>query len=255
MERSAYYQLAAIEERHWWFVYRRKLIAHMIDAFGGVHAQSVLDIGCGTGGNLPFLKAYGAQVSGLDLSEEAIALARQKFPDGDFRNGDINELGRLYAAESFDLISDFNVLYHAWVKSDLQSMRDIHRLLRPGGVFIMTEPAFTFLWRAHDRVDQGARRYTLRQLTGLLAQAGYGDVRATYFNLPAFPIAAALALVDRLGSSSAQSSEGIGELRPLPQWLNNIAGAALDLELGAIRMFGRLPLGVTIACIARKPFG
>ena len=253
MERSAYHQLAAIEDRHWWFVYRRKLIARMIDAFGGVRAQSVLDIGCGTGGNLPFLKSYGAKVIGLDSSEEAIALAREKVPGGDIRKGDINDLGHLYAADSFDLISDFNVLYHAWVRSDLQSMRDIHRLLRPGGVFISTEPAFHFLWRAHDRVDHGARRYTLRKWTGMLEQAGFGPVRGTYFNLPAFPIAAALALVDRMGLSSRQSSEGIGELRPLPEWLNSLVGAALDIELGAIRIFGRLPLGVSIACIARKP--
>ena len=70
----------------------------MIDAFGGVRAQSVLDVGCGTGGNLPFLKRYGAKVIGLDSSEEAIALAREKVPGGDIRKGDINDLGRLYAA-------------------------------------------------------------------------------------------------------------------------------------------------------------
>jgi SAM-dependent methyltransferase len=253
MERSTYYQLAAIEDLHWWFVYRRKLLAKMIDAFGGVQAQSVLDIGCCTGGNLPFLKAYGANVIGLDLSQDAIALAREKFPDGDFQKGDVNDLCRLYPAESFDLITDFNVLYHLWVKSDLQSMRDIHRLLRPGGVFISTEPAFSFLWRAHDAIDQGARRYTLGQFTGMLERAGYCPVRGTYFNFPALPAAAALALVDRLGLSPPQSNEGVGELRPPPHWLNNLMGAALDIELGAIRIFGGLPLGVSIACIARKP--
>jgi SAM-dependent methyltransferase len=254
MVRSAYYQLAAIEDLHWWFVYRRKLLATMIDAFGGVQAQSVLDIGCGTGGNLPFLKTYGASVIGLDMSEEAIALARKKFPEADFRKGDVNDLCCLFPAESFDLITDFNVLYHTWVKSDLQSMRDIHRLLRPGGVFISTEPAFNFLWRAHDVIDQGVRRYTLKQLTGMLERAGYCSVRGTYFNLPAFPVAASLALADRLGLFPVRSNEGVSELRPPPQWLNNLVGAVLDIELGAIRILGGLPLGVSIACIARKPF-
>jgi SAM-dependent methyltransferase len=254
MERAAYHQLAAIEDLHWWFVYRRKLLAQMIDAFGGVQAQSVLDIGCGTGGNLPFLKAYGANVVGLDMAEDAIALAREKFPDGDFRKGDVNDLCCLFPAESFDLITDFNMLYHTWVKSDLQSVRDIHRLLRPGGVFISTEPAFNFLWRAHDVIDQGVRRYRLGQLMGMLERTGYRPVRGTYFNLPAFPAAALLALVDRLGLSPARSNEGVSELRPLPRWLNNLVGAVLDIELGAIRIFGSVPLGVSIACIARKPF-
>jgi SAM-dependent methyltransferase len=254
MERSAYYQLAAIEDMHWWFVYRRQLVAQMIDAFGGVHGEAALDIGCGTGGNLPFLRKYCATVSGLDLSEDAIALAREKFPQEDFHRGDVNELCNLYAAGSFDLISDFNVLYHDWVKSDLQSMRDIHKLLRPGGVFILTEPAFPFLRRAHDVVDLGVRRYRLGKLTEMLKRTGYRDARGTYFNLPALPLVLLLALAARLGLSPGGKAEGVGELKLPPEWLSDLLGAVLRVELGAIKTFGRVPLGVSIACIARKPF-
>jgi SAM-dependent methyltransferase len=254
MERSAYYQLAAIEDVHWWFVYRRKLMAQMIGASGGIQGEVALDIGCGTGGNLPFLRTHCATVSGLDLSEDAIALARKKFPEGDFRHGDVNDLCDLYAAESFDLISDFSVLYHVWVKSDRQSLRDIHRLLRPGGMFIATEPALLFLRRAHDLVGHGVRRYTLGQLTGMLEEAGYHEVRASYFNLPAFPAAVLFALADRLGLSPKRQKEGVGELKLPSRWLNGMVNAMLSIELGAIKRFGCMPLGVSIACIARKRF-
>jgi len=252
MERSAYRQLAAIDQEHWWFVYRRKLIAQMIDKVGGIHADAVLDIGCGTGGNLAFLKRLCANVSGLDLMEDAISLARMRFPDADFRLGDVNNLRDLYAAGSFDLISDFNVLYHEWVKSDLKVMRDVYHLLRPGGLFILTEPAFSFLRRAHDIVGHGARRYTLRQLTAMLGKTGLRVERGTYFNLPALPPALLLALIDR-SRPPPNMEEGVRELQPPPKWINNVVSALLAAELGTIKIFGSIPIGVGIACVARKP--
>src|SRR5436190_23241966 len=108
MERAVYQQLAEIEDTHWWFVYRRKLIAHLLERSGGVAGDLALDIGCGTGGNLPFLKKYCVNVCGIDLSEHAIALARKKHPGETFLEGDINELRNLYSPASFDLISDFS---------------------------------------------------------------------------------------------------------------------------------------------------
>jgi SAM-dependent methyltransferase len=252
MERSAYQQLAEIEDTHWWFVYRRKLIADLLESLGGVAGELALDIGCGTGGNLPFLKKYCANVCGIDLSEYAIALARKKHPSDAFLEGDINELRSLYAPESFDLVSDFSVLCHEWVKSDLQSMRDVHHVLRPGGVFVVTEAAFPILRRAHDRVGQIARRYTLPQLNSLLEKAGFRNIQGTYFNAPAFPIALVLAFANRVGLSSRNRDDGVSELKLPSNWLNDTLAAVLRVELAAIRTFGRIPFGVSIACVARK---
>ncbi len=252
MERAVYQQLAEIEDTHWWFVYRRKLIAHLLERSGGVAGDLALDIGCGTGGNLPFLKKYCANVCGIDLSEHAIALARMKHPGETFLEGDINDLRSLYPPASFDLISDFSVLCHAWVKSDLQSMRDVHHILRPGGVFVVTETAFPVLRRAHDRIAKIARRYTLPQLNSLLEKAGFCNIRGTYFNAPALPITLVLALADRLRPSYGDQNQAVAELKLPPNWLNETLAAVLSVELAGIRTVGRLPLGVSIACVARK---
>jgi SAM-dependent methyltransferase len=253
MERSTYYQLAEIEDTHWWFVYRRKLMANLIERLGNISGNAALDIGCGTGGNLGFLKRYCATASGIDLSDDAIALAQKKYPAETFIKGDINELHKHFPEASFDLVSDFSVLCHGWIASDEQSMRDIYRVLRPRGAFVLTEPAFPFLRRAHDSVAHVARRYTLRQMKGLLEDAGFRDVHGTYFNLPAFPIALMLAMIDRLGLSSKTTSQGVSELKLPPGWLNDTMGGVLSLELAWIRLFGTMPLGVSIACVARKP--
>jgi SAM-dependent methyltransferase len=252
MERSLYQQLAEIEDTHWWFVYRRKLIAHLLEASGGVAGGLALDIGCGTGGNLSFLKEYCATVCGMDLSEYAIALARKKHPSDTFLEGDINELRSFYTPESFDLISDFSVLCHEWVKSDVQSMRDVHHVLRPGGVFVVTEPAFPALRREHDRIGRIARRYTLQQLTSLLEKADFHSIRGTYFNAPALPITFMLALANRLRLSSRNRDDCVSELKLPPNWLNDTLTSMLTAELAAIRTFGRIPFGVSIACVARK---
>jgi len=253
MERSAYYQLAEIEDTHWWFVYRRKLMALLIERLGGVSGQAALDVGCGTGGNMGFLKNYCSTVTGIDLSVDALALARGKHPAEDFVAGDINKLRDLFPPASFDLVADFTVLYHSWIKSDLQSMRDIRHVLRPGGAFVLTETAFPILRRAHDRLDYGARRYRLGQLKGMLTEAGFRDVQGTYFNLPAFPIVLLLALVDRLGLSAKENDKGVSELTLPPAWLNDVALGVLHLELAAIRAFGGVPIGVSVACVARNP--
>jgi SAM-dependent methyltransferase len=254
MERSVYQQLAEVEDSHWWFVYRRKLIAYLLERSGVTIGKAALDIGCGTGGNLPFLKNYCTEASGIDLSRDAIELARKKYPENTFVEGNINDLTKLYSADSFDIVSDFSVLCHGWVKSDLQSMRDVYQLLRPGGTFVLTEPAFSLLRRAHDRAGHAVRRYTLPQLTGLLAEAGFRNVHGTYFNAPMFPIVLLLALSFRLAPSFAASPDrGISELKLPPNWINDALVGVMSPELAAIRTFGRMPLGVSIACVARKP--
>jgi SAM-dependent methyltransferase len=253
MERSTYYQLAEIENTHWWFVYRRKLMALLIERLGGVSGEAALDVGCGTGGNMGFLKNYCSTVTGIDLSVDALALARKKHPQDIFLRGDVNELGKLYPPSSFDLVSAFTVLCHNWVTSDQQSIHDVFRVLRPGGAFVLTETAFPILRRAHDRLVHAVRRYTLGQLKAMLTEAGFRDVQGTYFNLPAFPVVLLLALIDRLGLSAKEHDKGVAELTPPPKWLNDVAGGVLGVELAAIRAFGRVPFGVSVACVARKP--
>jgi SAM-dependent methyltransferase len=252
MEPAAYIQLAEIEDSHWWFVHRRKLMAHLLSKAGFLYGKSGLDVGCGTGGNLPFLKGYCDTVKGIDLSPDAIALASRKYSSEHFIHGDINELPSLFSAESFDLITDFSVLCHRWIQSDLESMRDIHDALKPGGVFALTEPSFPILRRAHDRIADVMRRYTLPQITSLLQTAGFERVFGTYFNLPSFPFAFGLAMLDRLGLFATSEKGRIKEIELPSRWTNNGLSTLMKVELSWIKAVGSVPFGVSVACIALK---
>jgi len=251
-----YQQLSEIEDSHWWFVHRRRLAADWLRRIGFSGGERALDVGCGTGGNMAFLEHYCPCRTGIDISPDALKYCRDRFPDDEFVEGDTNRLGELFPAESFDLITDFNVLYHRWITSEEAVLRQMRGLLRPGGVVLLTEPAFPILFRKHDRQDYGARRYRIGAFRRLLEDCGYVDVRATYFNSLAFVPALLLAVLDRTfgGKDSASDEGGVTELGLGSPLVNRAVGGVMRAEIAAIRMFGQMPFGVGLLCTARKPF-
>src|SRR5262245_26996147 len=81
---------AQIEERHWWFVGRRRILRQLVRAVSPPAGKSdsiVVDIGCGTGAN-PAALADEYRCVGIDTSSEAVELARQRFPDITFIRGE-----------------------------------------------------------------------------------------------------------------------------------------------------------------------
>lgn len=110
---------------------------------GNIRGQTVLDLGCGTGENMVPLLARGAYVTGIDISPELIALAKQRLADNDqefycLRTGDACHTG--LEAESVDLVFSAAVVHHLDIGLANQ---EIWRVLRPGGVVILKEPVQT----------------------------------------------------------------------------------------------------------------
>jgi len=77
MEATEYRFMAEHEDRHWWFVGRRAVLATLLDGLVLPAGARILEIGCGTGGNLPLLGRYG-RVTALEMNGDARAFARQK---------------------------------------------------------------------------------------------------------------------------------------------------------------------------------
>lgn len=252
MKPGLYRQLSEIEDTHWWFVHRRRLAADWLKRFGFTGGERALDVGCGTGGNMPFLARYCRRRTGVDISPEALGFCRSRFPDDEFIEADANDISAHFAAESFDLITVFNVLYHRWIKSEETVLRQLHTLLRPGGVILLTEPAFPILFRQHDRQDFGARRYRTGPFRDMLKACGYIDVRMTYFNSFAFLPALLLAALDKPDDDVSDDAE-VAELALGRPWVNRTAGGLMAVERAAIKIFGRMPFGVGLMCVARRP--
>jgi SAM-dependent methyltransferase len=256
MNRGFYRQISLIEDDHWWFRHRRQLIADLLRTVPGRERMlRALDIGCGTGGNLALLAEHSPWVVGLDRSDYALQLAGRKQPGATLVLGDANRLRDQFSSESFDLITVLNVLYHRWVESEGEVLRQIRGLLRPGGLLVMTEPALRILFRRHDLVDFGSRRYGRAELVGMVREAGLIVHRATYFNFVAFFPALALALYERLAGragGSCEEDEVVGEMRIPAAPLNGLLYALASMERPWISLFRRMPLGVGLMILAGR---
>lgn len=196
MEISVYEQFARLEEEHFWFQGRRAIFFDLLEqslsetasgtastnseASNG-QARQILEIGCGAGGMLGPLARFG-NVTGLDISREYLQFCHSR---GHRRivTGSGYELP--FRDHSFDLVALFDVIEH--IEDDLQVLREVRRVLRPGGRVFISVPAYQFLFSQNDRVAHHLRRYTASKLRKNLNAAGLQPAKLTYFNTFLFP--------------------------------------------------------------------
>jgi SAM-dependent methyltransferase len=194
MDRVVYDRMAAHDTSHWWYRARRDILADYIDRYAGLPPDArILEVGCGTGHNLPMLGAFGT-VDAIEIDPAARAIASRR-------------LGRLVgdaplpaltgvARGSYDLVAALDVMEH--VVDDVAALRAMAECLKPGGKILMTVPAHQWLWSAHDKVNHHHRRYSRARLIAVLRQAGLGWQKLGYFNSLLFPVAVAARFLDRL---------------------------------------------------------
>jgi len=204
MDSTAYAAEAAIEADHWWFVGRRLLFSELIRGFELALDAEILDVGTSTGTNLRLLRDLGfARITGVDQSPDAVRFCAEKGL-GTVQLGDIRALQ--LPDRHFDLVLATDVIEH--VDDDLAALRELRRVLRPGGYLLLTVPAFHLLWGLQDEVSHHERRYRLRKLLKLLHIADLSPRQYFYFNYLLFlPILAARRVMRTLKIRIASENE------------------------------------------------
>jgi SAM-dependent methyltransferase len=240
MERIVYRQMAELDQRHWWYRARREILAALIRReVQPPRGAAILEIGCGTGHNLPMLAQFG-QVDALELDEEARALAEHRLGRA-VMSAPLPELAGV-PTRHYDVAGAFDVIEH--IDDDLSALAAIAATLKPGGQFVMTVPAHQWMWSAHDRVNHHKRRYSRRALRELIESSPLKLEKLGYFNSLLFPVA----LAERMISKARGKEDGDLKLPPAP--LN----VALERVFAAERhLVGRLPLppGLSLFAVAR----
>jgi SAM-dependent methyltransferase len=194
MERVVYQQMAELDERHWWYCARRKIIADLIRRETRLPNEAhILEIGCGTGHNLAMLSGFG-RVDGLELDEEARSLSEKRL-GRKVMSSPLPELAEV-RDRYYHLIGAFDVIEH--IEDDQAALVSIARKLQPGGKFILTVPAHQWMWSAHDVVNHHKRRYSKRGLKELINSSPLKLERIGYFNSLLFPLAVAERTASRL---------------------------------------------------------
>jgi SAM-dependent methyltransferase len=243
MDRDFELQTHPAEDRHWWYRGRRGVIERVIADLRLPARARVLDAGCGSGRNMIELARHGT-VTGVELSATSVALARAR-ASGEVIEGSVLEMG--FAPDSFDLAVSLDVIEH--LDDDLAALRELRRVVAPGGSLLVTVPAYQWLWSGHDEINHHHRRYTRRSLQRVAEQAGWEQARTTYFNSLLLPVAIALRVLDRV--NRAKTTETSLDLWVPPEPLNWLLERPLTLEAALIGRGGRIPAGLSLLAVFR----
>lgn len=242
MERAVFDRMAELDQEHWWFVARRRILASLIGRVVRPPERArILEIGCGTGHNLGMLTQFG-RVEACDLDATARKLASARL-GGRVLKAKLPDLS-MFAPETYDVIALLDVLEH--VADDLGTLTAIQRLLKPGGALILTVPANQWMWSAHDVAHHHHRRYSKSRLAKLFERTGYAVQLHSHFNTLLFPLVAAARIAGKLiGRESADDSLPSAPVNAALNWI-------FGLEASLI---GRIPtpFGVSLVAIVRRP--
>jgi SAM-dependent methyltransferase len=234
-------EMSSFEDRHWWFVGKRLLVAALLGNRLDRAGQRILDVGCGTGGVLASL-ASRAETVGVDRSVQALRHSRGRGVAA-VACADMDRLP--FGPGHFDLVLMLDVLEH--FDDDVAVLNGVRPLLRPGGALLVSVPAFQALFSEHDEVLQHKRRYSTAMLRRALDAGGFAIRRLTYTNVLALPPAALVrGLLPRLGIRRG----GGTDFREHAPWVNRLLVGTYQLEAAALRVLPGLPPGLSIAAIA-----
>ncbi|HEU4391722.1 MAG TPA: class I SAM-dependent methyltransferase [Blastocatellia bacterium] len=242
MHESEYRAMFELEDRLWWYTGMRAITATLLGRVGQI--DTVLDVGCGTGYSMNWLKHTfePRQVFGVDLSKHAAAL----WKEGSIDSAVIASAELLpFEAGRFDLVTCFDVVYQLDSQGVEAALGEINRVLKPGGLLFIREPAYDWLRGSHDVIVATHQRFTLSRLRRVLMARGFAPRRMTYANTLLFPLAVAHRL------ASGMKKDGGSDVKEVAPAINRVFAGVLGLEARLLRVF-RFPFGLSTVAVAEK---
>jgi SAM-dependent methyltransferase len=239
MHPNAYIEMQEVEGLHWWFLARRQIFTSMIENFCPT-TRKILEVGCGTGGNLAMLSGFG-ELKAFEMDSVALTLAGKKDISGVTLSLGCCPDRIPYGNEKFDLICIFDVLEH--IGQDEETLAILKNYLSPGGRILISVPAYPWLNGSHDQFLQHRRRYTATSLKKVINKAGFKIQKMSYFNFFLFPIA----LIDRL-SSRIFNMKKDSKISVPAHIVNSALNTIFATERHLLKKHN-LPFGLSLFCV------
>jgi SAM-dependent methyltransferase len=239
MDRIVYDRMAAHDSTHWWYRARRDILADYLKRYAALPAKAqILEIGCGTGHNLPMLAGFG-DVDAIEIDPAAREIASERLgkPVGAAPLPELTGVPRGH----YNLIAVLDVVEH--IEDDVAALAAMRECLAPGGKILIAVPAHQWMWSAHDTVNHHHRRYSKTTLKSAIEKAGLKPEKLGYFNSLLFPLAAAARLAGRMSGRDDSDDS------PPPGPVNALFERIFRLER---HLVGRVPMtpGVSIVTLA-----
>lgn len=242
MNAAEYDNLELTEKEHWYYAGKREVVHFWLGRFVRLgREQTLLDCGAGTG-LFAAEMAASCRVLVLDDHEESLRRLRQRFSP---------EQVLLVSAEgiplpdaSVDAVTALDVLEH--IESDRMAVGEMARVLRPGGVAVVTVPASMALWSDWDTVLHHHRRYGREQLQALFDRGRWEILHVNYTNVVVYP---AVWWIRKWRAWRKPGPAGRTEDKIPPRWLNRLLRT---LFVSMARWRTPFPFGVSLLLVARR---
>jgi len=241
MDYRDFQKLNQTGSEHFWYQARRILISNLLRLALPARNpnQKIIEIGCGTGIQLPLLAQFGA-VEGLDIVPESVELVKKSgFPARVF-NIETDPLEK----DSVEVIACFDVLEH--IEDDAGALKKIAETIKPNGILLFSVPAGPWLFGPHDRAASHYRRYGRKEIVDKIKTAGLTLKTIKYWNSWLFPAIALMRMIKKIINRKDKASS---DTKPLPKFINNglYQILAAETKLGI-----KLPWGLSLYGYAVK---
>lgn len=239
MRKNLYADLYQLEETHWWHKAKRELCSQFLRTVWKGKKLKILDIGCGTGGNMKAFEKFG-EVHGVDISPDAIAFCKKR----ELKHVRIGSAYRTkYPSSSFDVVTMLDVLEHV---DDKKALSEVKRILRPNGILILTVPAYKLLWSRWDEALHHKRRYSKDEIISLLQSKDFAVCKCSYlYSFLFLPV-----LLIRSLKSAIRMKEYSSDFRLNPGPTNWILLKLALLEHKIVQHL-EIPFGTSVFCVAK----
>jgi len=175
--------LEALEEGHFWFAPRARLVSRILAKHVPSRIEAALELGCGSGTMLPLLGEMAGEVAGVDAHSALLERAAERAPGARLIQSDVTRTP--LGPAQFDLLISLDVLEHV---DPVVFLSEARRLAKPGALFFVSVPAFQFLWSEADRIAGHRCRYSLGQLRAELAENGWECIGHNFYQALLFPL-------------------------------------------------------------------
>ena len=238
-----YFELDS-QNQHWWLVVRRKIVEDLLGRFAP-HKDDlkILDFGCSSGEFVRYIQKLNYNVFGCDVSKEAIEKGQQK---GILNLSVVRDNHLDYSSESFDVVLALDVIEH--LEEEGPAVKEIFRVLKKGGLFVVFVPAYQFLWGIEDETSHHYRRYSSRSLLGAIQNsADFTVVKKSYFNTFLFLPIAFVKILGRIIKTGNRKSD----LELNNSLLNYLFFNIFNFERKLLKRLS-FPFGASLLLVLRK---